>query len=102
MRQGDYGLYTAGVNLLDHFSRRLAGTEKLDIRTGSRGNLCFLKRQSENRHLYTVKLANRIRLCIAKGFAGFFVNHIGSEPLEFGFLHSLPQHVWTKVELMIT
>src|SRR4030095_3957527 len=102
MRQRDDGLYAAGVNLLNHFSRCLAGIKKIDIRTGSRGNLCFLQCQSEDGNLYTVKLANCVRLRIAEWFARFFVNDIGSEPLEFGFLHSLPQHARTEVELMIS
>ena len=38
---------------------------------------------------------------VSEGLAGFLIDHIRDDPLEFGFLHSLSQHVWTKVEFVI-
>ena len=101
VRQRDHCLNSATVNLRNHLPRRFAGIEKLNIGAGPRCNFCFLQRQPKYSYLHAVKLANHISGRIAERLARLFVNHVRHDPLEFGFLHSLSQHVGTKVELMV-
>src|SRR5688572_8884415 len=101
MCQRHHRLDAAPMNFSNHLSCGFTRVEKLHVRPGPRGSHSLLKRQSEYSYLYTVKLPHHIRKRIAKWLARFFVNDVGNDPLEFGFLHSLEQHIGTKVELMV-
>src|SRR5882672_2867442 len=101
MRERDDCLHAARMNLGDHLLRRFTRIEKLNIRTGLRSDLRFLQRQAEHSNLHAIKLAYYISGRVAEWLAGFFINHVGDDPLKLGFLHTLAQHLGTKVKLVI-
>ena len=60
------------------------------------------QKDAEDANLDAFEFAHDKLRRLGKCFSGLLVDYVGGQPFEMRLAHSLPQHVRTKVELMIT
>src|SRR6184192_4072988 len=87
----DY-LRSRRMNLWNHSSRRGAGIENVDVRSGSRSLQRLLQNDSEQADFHSVKFANDKLRSVAKRPAGLFVDNVCRQPFEMRFAHARAQH----------